>query len=161
LTVIAGATVSADAIEAFDHKLEGDLGMYDFAYRISNRRWVVAWDNDVEQARKRIETLGLGNLDSASPIRLHWSPIGTLPIRDNHTTRLLADRMARETLTDSESSYAAMDHPVDAHELRPSAVPGDRLVAELRHLAARVRAQNNHLINQACQLRPSTLQHSP
>ena len=157
LTVVAGAAVSPDAIEAFHRKLESDLGMYDFAYRVSSRRWLVVWDVDAAQARTRIETLACGNLDSASPIRLQWSSIGVLPIRDGQTGRILADRIARELLSDSESGFVAVDQSADAEaaDFRHSTVPSDRLMAEMRHLAARVRTQNEHLLGQARQLRPA------
>lgn len=154
-TVVAGAAVASDAIDAFNHKLENDLGMYDFAYRVSSRRWMIVWDVDAAQARTRIETLASGNLDSASTIRLQWSSIGVLPIRDRQTAHILSDRIARELLSDTETGHAAVDQTTDATDLRPSAVPSERLMAEMRHLAARVRAQNEHLIGQARQLRPA------
>jgi hypothetical protein len=161
LTVIAGAAVSPQAIEAFDKKLRSDQGMYDFVYRVSSRRWVVVWDANTAEADIRIDTLGSGNLDSASPIRLQWSSIAVLPIRDGQTARILADRLARELLTDPDSDYTAIDRPVDSVQIRPSAIPTDRLMAEMRHLAQRVRVQNDHLINQASQLRPVLMQHRP
>jgi len=154
-TVIAGAAVAPGAIEAFHRKLESDLGMYDLAYRISSRRWLIVWDVDAAQARTRIESLAAGTIDSASPIRLQWSSIGVLPIRDGQTARILSDRIARELLTDTETGHAAVDQAADATDLRPSTVPSDRLMAEMRHLAERVRAQNEHLIGQARQLRPA------
>lgn len=159
-TMVAGAAVAPDAIEAFNRKLESDLGMYDLAYRISSRRWLIVWDVDAAQARTRIETLASGNLDSASPIRLQWSSIGVLPIRDGQTARILSDRIARELLSDTETGHTAVDQAADATGLRPSTVPGDRLMAEMRHLAARVRAQNEHLIGQARQLRPAMRENS-
>jgi hypothetical protein len=155
LTVVAGAAVSPDAIDAFHDKLESDLGMYDFSYRVTSRRWLIVWDVDAAQARTRIETLASGNLDSASPIRLQWSSIGVLAIRDGQTARILSDRITRELLTDSESGHVAMDQAADVADLRPSPVPSERLMAEMRHLAARVRVQNDHLIGQARQLRPA------
>lgn len=154
-TIVAGAAVAPDAVDAFNRKLESDLGMYDLAYRISTRRWLIVWDVDATQARTRIETLAAGSIDSASPIRLQWSSIGVLPIRDGQTARILSDRIARELLTDTESGHAAVDQTADATDLRPSTVPSDRLMAEMRHLAERVRAQNEHLIGQARQLRPA------
>lgn len=157
LTVVAGAAVSPQAIEAFHRKLENDLGIYDFAYRVASRRWLVVWDVDAAQARARIETLASGNLDSASPIRLHWSTIRILPIREGQTGRVLSDRLARELLTDSETGQVAGDQSADVEPtaFRPSTVPSDRLIAEMRHLAARVRSQNEHLLGQARQLRPA------
>lgn len=155
LTVVAGAAVLPQTVDAFHNKLECDLGMYDFAYRVSSRRWLVVWDVDAAQARTRIETLASGNLDSASPIRLHWSTIGVLPIRAGQTARILSDRIARELLSDSETGQVAMDQTAEATEFRPSSVPSDRLMAEMRHLAARVRLQNEQLIGQARQLRPA------
>lgn len=154
-TVVAGAAVSPDAIEAFHHKLESDLGMYDFVYRVTSRRWMIVWDVDVAQARTRIETLATANLDTASPIRLQWSTIGTLPIREGQTARILSDRITRELLTDSESGHVAIDHAADTAGIQPSPVPSERLMAEMRHLAARVRVQNEHLMGQARQLRPA------
>lgn len=154
-TVVAGAAVAPDAIDALNRKLEGDLGMYDLAYRISSRRWLIVWDVDPALARTRIETLASGHIDSASPIRLQWSSIGVLPIRDGQTARVLSDRIARELLSDTETGYVAVDQTADETDLRPSTVPSDRLMAEMRHLAARVRAQNEHLIGQARQLRPA------
>ncbi|HBJ37150.1 MAG TPA: hypothetical protein DDZ51_20835 [Planctomycetaceae bacterium] len=154
-TVVAGAAVAPDAIEAFNRKLESDLGMYDLVYRISSRRWLIVWDVDAAQARTRIETLASKNLDSTSPIRLQWSAIGVLPIRDGQTARILSDRIARELLSDTETGNLAVDQTADAIDFRPSTVPSDRLMAEMRHLAARVRTQNEHLIGQARQLRPA------
>jgi len=157
LTVVAGAAVSPPAIEAFHRKLEDDLGIYDFAYRISSRRWLVVWDIDAAKATARIESLAAANLDSACPIRLNWSTIGTLAIREGQTGRVLSDRLARELLSDSETGQVAGDQSADAETtvFRPSTVPSDRLMAEMRHLAARVRAQNEHLLGQARQLRPA------
>ncbi len=153
LTVVAGAAVAPDAIDAFNRKLDSDLGIYDFTYRISSRRWMIVWDVDTAQARTRIETLASANLGSASPIRLQWSSIGVLPIRDSQTARILSDRIARELLSDTETGHVAVDQSADSTHLRPSTGPSDRLMAELRHLAARVRAQNDRLIGQARQLR--------
>jgi len=154
LTVVAGAAVSVDAIEAFHRKIQEDLGLYDFAYRVSPRRWVLVWDVNGSQARTRIEMLATGNLDSASPIRLHWSVIGNLPIRDGQTARILADRLTRELLTDSDAGSITIDELTETTAaLSPSTVPSERLRAEMRHLAARVRVQNEHLQNQARQLR--------
>jgi len=157
LTVVAGAAVSPQAIEAFHRKLENDLGMYDFAYRVSSRRWLVVWDVDAAKAAARIESLASANLDSACPIRLHWSTIGILTIREGQTGRVLSDRLARELLSDSETGQFAGDQSADVETtvFRPSTVPSDRLMAEMRHLAARVRSQNEHLLGQARQLRPA------
>jgi len=154
LTVVAGAAVSPDAIEAFHRKVQEDLGLYDFAYRVSPRRWVLVWDVNGSQARTRIEMLATGNLDSASPIRLHWSAIGNLPIRDGQTARILADRMTRELLTDTDAGSITIDELAEPSlGISPSTIPSDRLRAEMRHLAARVRVQNEHLQNQARQFR--------
>jgi len=155
LTVVAGAAVSVEAADEFDRKLANDLGVYDLAYRVSRRRWVLVWDLRSDQARTRSEALAVSNLRCGSPIRLHWSPITTLPLHANQTALVLADRLARESLSDGESSAWAIqqDGGVDDELLRPSSVPADRLVAEMRSLAARVRKQNAELARQASELR--------
>jgi len=155
LTVVAGAAVSVEAADEFDRKLAIDLGVFDFVYRVSPRRWVLVWDLRGDQARTRIEALAVSNLRCGSPIRLHWSPITTLPLHASQTAMVLADRLARESLSDGESStwVVQQDGGVDDELMRPSSVPGDRLVAEMRSLAVRVRKQNAELARQASELR--------
>jgi hypothetical protein len=155
LTVSAGAAVSVEAADEFDRRLVDDLGIYDVAYRISPRRWVMVWDLRCDQARTRIETLAASRLRCGSPIRLHWSAITTLPLHACQTGTVLADRLTRELLSSAEPSalVGQPDGGLDDEWMRPSSVPGDRLVAEMRSLATRVRKQNAELERQASDLR--------
>jgi hypothetical protein len=155
LTVMAGAAVSIEATDEFDRMLANDLGVYDLAYRVSQRRWVLVWDLRGDQARTRIEALAASNPRCGSPIRLHWSPITTLPLHGSQTAKVLADRLTRESFSDGDSSAWVVQREggVDDELIPPSSVPGDRLVAEMRSLAARVRKQNAELARQASDLR--------
>lgn len=152
LTVVAGAAVSADALDAFERRLEHEQSLHDLAYQISKRRWVLVWDNTVSEARERIEQLAASWLQATHPVRFRWSRIAPLPLCPGQTATLLSDRFSREHLGDRESGRLRWGQP-DDELLAPSAIPTERLVAEIRHLSARVRAQNEHLGRQARELR--------
>jgi hypothetical protein len=154
-TVTAGAAVSPETIEVFNRRLQLDTQPFDLIYRISQRRWVVVWDASIAQARARMEQLASAELNTASPMRLHWSSISTLPICEGQTVSILTDRLARESLSDSDTSAIDVDQSQGWSDpiLAPSSVASDRLALELTHLAARVSAQSELLQQQARSLR--------
>jgi hypothetical protein len=76
-------------------------------------------------------------------------------LHGSQTAKVLADRLTRESFSDGDSSAWVVQREggVDDELIPPSSVPGDRLVAEMRSLAARVRKQNAELARQASDLR--------
>ncbi len=157
LTVVAGAAVSAGTLDTFQRRLDHEQTLFDLAYRVSPHRWVLVWDNTIDQARQRIEALAASWLQVNHPVRLHWSRIVQLPLCQRQTAALLSDRISRERLSDREPSRLGQDQVSEPLEalLKPSPVPTDRLVAEMRHLAARIRTQNEHLDRNVRELRPA------
>ena len=146
--VAVGAAVSSKTVEAFNERLQRDQRAFDLVYRVSDRRWVVAWDCTAEEAKERMEILSVADITSHdSALRLTWSPARVLDLSSSSAAIVLADALTREALYEREPvGFFDDDMSSDGGtNFSPSPIPAERLQAELSHLASRLGQQTEKL----------------
>jgi len=147
-SVSAGAAVSSKAVQAFNERLQRDQRAFDLVYRVSDRRWVVAWDSTIEEADERMEALSIPDSDfEDSALRLTWSSLRTLNLATSTAAVVLADAMTREALYEREAVGLLDDDMSNdgGTNFAPSPIPAERLQAELSHLSSRLGRQSKTL----------------
>ncbi len=156
LTAVVGAAVSSKAVQSFDEILQRDQRAYDLTYRAADRRWVVLWDANREEAIERAEMLSLREVEGER-LRVTWSEPRTVKLNTSQATVVIADAFTREALIDREpAGLVDDDMSLDGGTtFAQSAIPSQRLQAELVHLASRIGQQSKKLISQSVRTRPS------
>ena len=147
-SVSTGAAVSSKAVQAFNERLQRDQRAFDLVYRVSDRRWVVAWDSTIEEADERMEALSIPDSDfEDSALRLTWSSLRTLNLATSTAAVVLADAMTREALYEREAVGLLDDDMSNdgGTNFAPSPIPAERLQAELSHLSSRLGCQSKTL----------------
>ena len=154
--VSLGVTVSREAADHFDQLLQGQMQMFDFAYRVATRRWVWAFDIDANGVECRIKSIADTVLSRIPEMRMNWTNPQMIPIDGRRMHARLTDLLIRETLSASTSL-----HPSDKNAVRLGTAPiavsnvaTSRLDQELRRLTRKLRSQTQVLREQAQALRP-------
>ena len=155
-TVMLGAAMPTETIDAFDVLLQGQARMFDFIYRVDSRQWVWVFDADVRQAEGRIDTINEEASKKIKDIRLSWSDPQVIPLDQRRTAGRLGDLLVRQSLS-AATVYFDDAEPIErvAGGIEPSTVPADRLDKELHRLSGRLKTQTQRLHAQSRRLRPN------
>lgn len=143
-----------------DAQLQEGLGMYELAYRAGDRRWVVLWDADGKQAMERVAEIRRSIAESLPDVRMGWSNVTQLAVGARVTRVRLSDLFVRGTLGAGNETPIGDDRRMSIGlpatlSVQPEAA-GQRLDAELKHLASRLKHQRTLMQQQAATIRPPT-----
>ncbi len=159
MSVTAGAALQGKAIATFDERLHRDQLAYDLVYRIAERRWVVVWDANEDEAIERAERLSTPDRE-LGVLRVNWSTPRVVRLDNHQATTTIADTLTREALTEREPVGMIDDDMIGEGKTKfaPSAVPAQRLQAELAYLAGKAGLQSKSFLRQALRFQPTRRQ---
>ena len=154
-TVTVGATMPRQVADEFDTLLQGQLRMFDFAYRVDPRQWVWVFDANAGQADERIDSIGDIASKKISTIRLSWSDPQVIPLNQRRTANRLTELLVRQSLSCHSAVVTDVDDVRPGTEpIKESVVAAERLDEELRRMAERLSRHNDQMQQQARRLRP-------
>ncbi|WP_165440450.1 sensor histidine kinase [Rubripirellula amarantea] len=155
VVVSLGAAVSIDATREFQSSLQSQLQMFELAYKIDQRRWVVLLDADPTAAEAKIVAIGDAINQKTGGVRTTWSRPQAIRLDRRRAVARISDLLVREELAASRSKRV-----VDRNEVRLGTAPiahsqvaTDRLDVEVQRLASQMRLQSSRLQEQARNVR--------
>lgn len=148
------ASRTSRELEAIDDLLQSDQRLHELVYRTDASRWVLLWDNTLEEARRRIASVESQMRKNAADLDLVWSESAEQPIAGRANRTRIREWLVRDML--QASSRPVIGHDRSGRTQDPSAesidVASRRLDEELLRLSHRLRHQTNQLQRQADRL---------
>lgn len=145
---------STRELEAIDDLLQSDQRLHELVYRTDASRWVLLWDNTLDEARRRIASVENQLRKNAAELDLVWSEPAEQPIAGRANRTRIREWLVRDIL--QASSRPVLGHDRSGRRLDPSVesleVASRRLDAELLRLGRRLRQQTDQLQRQADRL---------
>lgn len=135
-TVTLGAAMAREAADQFDNVFQNQLRLFDFAYRVDNRRWVWLFDADENDANERIEAITNGASKMIANLRSDWSQPQSLPLKQRRTLAIVSDLLTRETLSASTLTNVQDTNQVrlGTPPIQRSRIASQRLEQEVKRL---------------------------
>ena len=153
--VTLGAAVSREATQAFETTLQNRLQMFELAYKIDQRRWVVMMDADIEAAATKISDISDLMNETNGGVRTSWTDPQLIPLDRRRAISRVSDLLVREELAACSSTRV-----LDRNEVRPGTAPiaaspiaTERLESELSRLAGQMQLQTERLRQQVKNIR--------
>ena len=146
-SVNAGAALPPDAADQFEGLIQRSMRVTEFAYRVGERNWVIAWDADREAAVAKRNDLENQARKDTPGVRLSWNGLHKIDVATSHggLASRLCDLIVRHSLANDKQGFVPESSPTtEQHRPQICEIAEGRLDREVHRLRERQEFMSDH-----------------